>query len=431
MSSKHQKAGLYQTWKNIPLWKKIMTAMVLGLGAGVAMGPDAVLFKPLGDLFLNAIKMLIVPLVFCSLVSGVTAMNDSSKMGRVAIKSIAFYLTTGAVAITIGLLLGSFLAPGEGMNLVAPVTESAGKAPSMMDTLVATIPANPIMSMAKGDILQIIVFALFIGIAISGLGEKAEPVQKVIESAAEIMYRLTGMVMGFAPYGIFGLMAVVAGQNGLDVLLPLAKVIGSVYFGCAFLVYGLYSFILKANGLSPRKFLKATMNVQAVAFSTSSSSGTLPVSLQTCEQKLGLSKNICSFLLPLGATVNMNGTALYQGVCALFIAQAYGIELTMANYITIIFTSTLAAVGTAGVPGAGLIMLSLVLTSVGLPMEGVALIAAIDRILDMARTWVNVQGDIVVTTLIAKGEGELDKTIFEDETAGESVDLVPESAVVR
>ncbi|WP_062262764.1 dicarboxylate/amino acid:cation symporter [Endozoicomonas arenosclerae] len=421
MSSKDQKNGLYQTWKNIPLWKKIMTGMVLGLATGFAMGPDAVMFKPLGDLFLNAIKMLIVPLVFCSLVSGVTSMNDSSKMGRVALKSIALYLTTGAVAITVGLLIGNFFAPGEGLNLVAPAVGEVKESASMIDTLVATIPANPIMSMAKGEILQIIVFALFVGIAISTLGKKAEPMQKLIESGAEIMYQLTGIVMSFAPYGIFGLMAAVAGQNGIEVLLPLAKVIGSVYFGCAFLIYGLYSIFLKANGLSPRKFLKATMNVQTVAFSTSSSSGTLPVSLQTGEKKLGLSKSICSFVMPLGATVNMNGTALYQGVCALFIAQAYGIDLSMADYVTIIFTSTLAAVGTAGVPGAGLIMLSLVLSSVGLPIEGVALIAAIDRILDMARTWVNVQGDVMVSTVIAKTEGELDKTIFDDEKAGESL----------
>ena len=426
MSSKDQKTGFYQIWKNIPLWKKIMTAMVLGLATGFTMGPDAVMFKPLGDLFLNAIRMLIVPLVFCSLVSGVTSMNDSSKMGRVAIKSIALYLSTGAVAITIGLLIGNFFAPGEGMNLVASSTNAINDSPSMIETLVATIPANPIMSMANGEILQIIVFALFIGVAISGLGKKAEPIQKVIESGAEVMYQLTGVVMGFAPYGIFGLMAAVAGQNGLDVLLPLAKVIGSVYFGCAFLVYGLYSIILKINGLSPKKFIKATMNVQSVAFSTSSSSGALPVSLQTGEKKLGLSKSICSFILPLGATVNMNGTALYQGVCALFIAQAYGIELTMANYITIIFTSTLAAVGTAGVPGAGLIMLSLVLSSVGLPMEGVALIAAIDRILDMARTWVNVQGDVMVSTVIAKSEGELNQAIYDNDEAGEEEVLNPQ-----
>ncbi|WP_252178411.1 dicarboxylate/amino acid:cation symporter [Endozoicomonas sp. 4G] len=422
MRSKDQKNGLYQKWKTIPLWKKIMTGMVLGLATGFTMGPEAAMFKPLGDLFLNAIKMLIVPLVFCSLVSGVTSMNDSSKMGRVALKSIALYLTTGAVAITIGLLIGNFFAPGEGLNLVAPAASEVKDSPSMIDTLVATIPANPIMSMANGEILQIIVFALFVGVAISTLGKKAEPMRKLIESGAEIMYQLTGIVMSFAPYGIFGLMAAVAGENGVDVLLPLAKVIGSVYFGCAFLIYGLYSLFLKANGLSPRKFLKATMNVQTVAFSTSSSSGTLPVSLQTGEQKLGLSKSICSFVMPLGATVNMNGTALYQGVCALFIAQAYGIDLTVANYLTIIFTSTLAAVGTAGVPGAGLIMLSLVLTSVGLPVEGVALIAAVDRILDMARTWVNVQGDIMVTSVVARSEGELDKTIYDDETAGERLE---------
>ncbi|WP_263080466.1 dicarboxylate/amino acid:cation symporter [Endozoicomonas sp. Mp262] len=418
MSSVKQKSGLFSRWKALPLWVKIMVGMAAGLLTGFLLGPKATVLKPLGDLFLNGIKMLIVPLVFCSLVSGVTAMKDTSTMGRVALKSIVLYLATGAIAISLGLVIGYFFAPGEGMHMVAQTQEAVNKAPSMIDTLVAMVPQNPLKAMVDGNILQTIVFAIAVGISISLLGKKAEPMQKVIESGAEIMYRLTSMVMSFAPYGIFGLMAWVAGSYGLEVLLPLAKVIGAVYVGSLLLMYGGYSLILMAKGLSPRGFFRGVLDAQTIAFSTSSSSGALPASMHCAENKLGISKSLCSFVLPLGATVNMNGTALYQGVCALFIAQAFGIDLAFSDYVTIIFTSTLAAVGTAGVPGAGLIMLSLVLTSVGLPMEGVALIAAIDRILDMARTCVNVTGDIMVATLIGKGEGELDQACYN--SAGES-----------
>ena len=404
MSSNSQKSGLVAKWKGLQLWVKIMVGMVLGLLAGFVLGPDATVLKPLGDLFLNGIKMLIVPLVFCSLVSGVTAMKDTSTMGRVALKSIVLYLATGAIAISLGLVIGHVFAPGEGMNMVAQAQAEISKAPSMIDTLVAMVPQNPLKAMVDGNILQTIVFAIATGVAISLLGKKAEPMQKVIESGAEIMYKLTSLVMSFAPYGIFGLMAWVAGSYGLEVLLPLAKVIGAVYIGSLILMYGGYSLILKGRGISPKMFFRGVLDAQTIAYSTSSSSGALPASMNCAEKNLGIPKSLCSFVLPLGATVNMNGTALYQGVCALFIAQAFGIDLAFSDYITIIFTSTLAAVGTAGVPGAGLIMLSLVLTSVGLPMEGVALIAAIDRILDMARTCVNVTGDLMVAALINKDE---------------------------
>ena len=266
--------------------------------------------------------------------------------------------------------------------------------------------------MASGDILQIIVFALALGVALTMTGEKGKPAIAVFTSLAEAMYKLTSIVMKFAPYGVFGLMAWVAGSYGMDVLLPLLKVIVAVYLACLLQVYGFYGMVVTVIGrMNPMRFFKTIFDAQIIAFTTSSSAGTLPVSLR-CSQKLGVSRGTSSFILPLGATINMDGTALYQGVTALFIAQAYGIDLATSDFLTIIATSTLASIGTAGVPGAGLIMLTLVLTTVGLPMEGVALIAGIDRLLDMARTVVNISGDIMVTTLVSKSEGELDMDVF-------------------
>lgn len=402
-------------WSNMALWKKIFIGMIAGIIVGAILGPNAELLKPIGTLFINAIKMLIVPLVFCSLIVGVTSMQDSTKMGRIGVKAIVVYLLTTAAAITIGLGLGAVLQPGAGLNMVpdANAAAAAKEAPSLVSTILGLIPKNPIEALAGGKILQIIVFALGLGIALNLIGEKAEPAVKVFNSLAEAMYKLTELVMRFAPYGIFALMAWVAGKYGLDLLMPLFKVIAAVYVGCILHVLVVYSGILTTVArLSPVQYLKGIVNAQMMAFTSTSSSGTLPVSIRCARENLGVSKGTASFVLPLGATINMDGTALYQGVAALFVAQAFGIDLSTADYLTIIATSTLASVGTAGVPGAGLIMLSLVLTTVGLPMEGLAIIAGIDRILDMARTCVNVSGDLMVSVLIGKSENELNEEIY-------------------
>lgn len=406
-------------WSSMALWKKILIGMILGVIVGAVMGPDAEILKPLGTLFINAIKMLIVPLVFCSLVVGVTSMQDTRKMGRIGLKSVVLYLLTTAVAISIGLGLGALVAPGEGIDMTANAAAPAAKeAPTLIQTLLAMIPKNPISALASGNILQIIVFALGLGIALTLCGKKAEPAIQVFESLAEGMYKLTELVMKLAPYGIFGLMAWVAGKYGLDILLPLAKVIVAVYIGCILHVVVVYSGLIGLlGGLNPVRYLKGLINPASVAFTTTSSSGTLPATIKAAREELGISKGISSFVLPLGATINMDGTALYQGVCALFIAQAFGVDLAFSDYLLIIATSTLASIGTAGVPGAGLIMLSLVLTTVGLPMEGLAIVAGIDRILDMARTSVNVCGDLMVSTLVGKSENELDESIYNKETS--------------
>ncbi|WP_271270970.1 dicarboxylate/amino acid:cation symporter [Aliamphritea hakodatensis] len=413
-------------WRSMALWKKIFIGMLAGVAVGAFMGPDAEVLKPIGTLFINAIKMLIVPLVFCSLVVGVTSMQDSAKMGRIGIKSIVIYLLSTAIAISIGLGLGTVFMPGEGLNMVADANAAvaAKESPSLVSTIINLIPKNPIEALAGGKILQIIVFALGLGIALNMIGETGKPAIKVFNSLAEGMYKLTSLVMNFAPYGIFALMAWVAGKYGADVLLPLAKVIAAVYIGCIIHVLVVYTGAIAIIAkLPPVQYLKGIVSAQMMAFTSTSSSGTLPVSIRCARENLGVSKGTASFVLPLGATINMDGTALYQGVAALFVAQAFGIDLSMADYMTIIATSTLASIGTAGVPGAGLIMLSLVLSTVGLPMEGLAIIAGIDRILDMARTCVNVSGDLMVSVLIGKSENELDSDVYksdEPQTATQS-----------
>lgn len=400
-------------WFNLPLWQKIVIGMILGITVGVVFGEDAVILKPIGSLFVNTIKMLIVPLVFCSIIVGITSMQDTSKMGRIGFKAVMFYLLSTAVAITIGLALGNLLQPGAGLGLVAQQAEVVKEAPSLADTLVALVPTNPVSALAQGHILQIIVFAVALGVSLTLIGEKGKPAVAVFESLAEAMYKLTDLVMKLAPYGVFALMAWVAGKFGLALLLPLIKVIGAVYLGSILHVLGVYSaLIVFISKLSPVQYFRGIVDAQVVAFTSTSSAGTLPVSMKCARENLGVSKGVSSFVLPLGTTINMDGTALYQGVTTLFVAQAFGIDLGMPEYITIILTATLASIGTAGVPGAGLIMLTLVLTTVGLPVEGVALIAGIDRILDMARTTVNISGDIAASVIIAKSEKELDTTIY-------------------
>ena len=401
---------MLKRWAAIPLWQRILIGLVLGILAGVIFRQDTQVLKPLGDLFINAIRMLIVPLIFTTLVAGMTSMDHPGRLASVGAKAFGLYLGTTAVAISIGLAFGHLLQPGAGLSLPAPdVNASAADAPTFGEVLTGLVPTNPIAAFAEGNVLQIIVFALLIGTAIVLTGEKARPLKDVIISASEVMYRLTHLVMELAPFGVFALIAVVAGQYGLSVLLPLVKLMVAIYAACLMhivLTYGgLVSLVAR---LSPVPFFKGIVDAQAVAFTTASSSATLPVTMSCVEDNLGVSKSTSGFVLPLGATINMDGTALYQGVAALFVAQAIGVDLTVSQHLVIIVTATLAAIGSAGIPGAGLIMLTLVLTSVGLPLEGVAVIAGIDRLLDMMRTMTNVTGDAAVAVTVGKSEGSLD-----------------------
>ena len=411
--------GVFSFWTGMQLWKQIFLALTAGLIIGVALNMSgnadiATSIKPVGDLFIRGIKMLIVPLIFVSLVTGVASLQNLSTMGRISIKTFVLYLATTAVAITIGLGLAVLFQPGVGVDLGTAAAVSAKAAPTLTETILGLVPTNPVAAFAEGNVLQIIVFAIFVGLAITLAGDAAKPVRAFFDSAAEVMYKLTSIIISFAPYGVFALMVWVAGAYGMDVLAPLAKVIALVYVGCvvhAALVYaGLIKFVARLN---PVRYFQGSIEPVMVAFTSTSSSGTLPVTMMSAERNLGVSRSVSSFVLPLGATINMDGTALYQGVCAVFIAQAYGVDLTTGQYLTIVLTATLASIGTAGVPGAGLIMLSLVLASVGLPLEGVAIIAGIDRILDMARTALNVAGDCAVSCVIARSEGELDEKTYD------------------
>ena len=391
---------------------KILIGLGLGVLAGLGLGSEGVplaktWIAPFGAIFLNLIKMIIVPLVFASLIVGVCGLGDVKKIGRIGTKTLAYYLGTTAFAIFLGLVLGTVLNPGLGLTMPGAEVKAAAKAaPPIMQVIVDIFPSNPMDAMLKANMLQIIVFALFVGGGIAVVGERAQTVFNFFDGLAETCYAIVNMIMKIAPLGVFALIAPVVAANGPSVLLPLLKVVISVYLGCLLHAVFVYGAMLKFIGkYSPFAFFKNLLPAQLVAFSTCSSSATLPVNME-CVQKMGVSKEISSFVLPLGATVNMDGTALYQGVCALFVAQIYGIDLTSAQMMTIILTGTLASIGTAGVPGAGLIMLTMVLQSVGLPLEGVALVAGIDRVLDMPRTTVNITGDAVVAYIIEKGEAD-------------------------
>jgi Na+/H+-dicarboxylate symporter len=396
----------------LKLYQKILIGLVLGVLVGLIFGAKAsssALFGALGNLFLTLIKMVIVPLVFASLVAGAAGVGDVKKLGRMGGKTVVYFLITTALAVLIGLVLANVIRPGSGLVMdMGTATFEARKAPSLLDTIVGIFPANPLDAMLKVQMLPIIVFALFIGISIALIGERGKPVLDVTESFAQVMYKLTSLIMEFAPYGVFGLIATTVGKYGATVLLPFLKVIIAVYLGCLLHMGIVYSLTVSGFGkMSPSAFFRGILPAQIVAFSTSSSSATLPVTMRCTEENLGVPKGVSSFVLPLGATINMDGTALYQGVCALFVAQVYGLGLSLSQQLTIVLTATLASIGTAGVPGAGLIMLTMVLTSVGLPLEGVGLIAGIDRILDMARTTVNITGDAAASVFVAATEREL------------------------
>lgn len=388
---------------------QIFIAFVLAIILGGIFGSSIDFLKPIGDLFLRLIKFIIVPLILSTLVVGVASSSDPKQLGRIGFKTIAYYLGTTAIAIMIGLGIALIMSPGKGVdipttNLEAPEAATA-EPQSAITTLLNIVPENPFTALAEGNILQVIFFALFIGLAITFVGEKAQPVYQFFEGFAEIMYRITGIIMKLAPFGILGLLAPVVGQYGISVLLPLLKVVLAVYLASLLHAFIVYSAAVKMwGGIGPVRFFKGIFPATLVAFSTASSAGTLPVTIRNVNENLGVPNEISSFVLPLGATINMDGTAIYQGVAVVFIAQFYGLELTALQLLTVVLTTVLASVGTAGVPGAGMIMLAMVLTSVNMPIEGIALIAGIDRVLDMMRTAVNVVGDASAAVVVAGTE---------------------------
>jgi Na+/H+-dicarboxylate symporter len=367
-----------------------------------------------GAVFMASLKLLIVPLVFVSLVCGTAALDDIARLGRIGGKTLGLYLMTTAVAIVLALTTASIVRPGDGLDLPADLEFAAKEAPSLAETLINIFPTNPIQAMAEGNMLQIIVFACLFGFAMTLSGDAGRRMLAWFEDVNRIILKLVTLLMELAPYGVFCLLAKIFALQGFAAIWQMIGYF-CVVLG-VLLVHGLvtYPVMLKSlSGLDPRTFLRKMRAPLSFAFSTASSSATLPVTLETVEDRLGVKNSVASFTIPLGATVNMDGTAIMQGVATGFIAQAYGIELGLVDYLTVVLTATLASIGTAGVPGVGLIMLAMVLKQVNLPVEGIGLIIGVDRLLDMVRTGVNITGDAAVTCIVAKSENELSQDVFD------------------
>jgi Na+/H+-dicarboxylate symporter len=415
------------------LLTKIFVGMILGIAVGLIVGDATVTIggqeiglasiQPVGDLFLRLIRMVVVPLVFASLLVGTASLGDPKKLGRIGMKTIGLYLVTTALAITLGLIIANSVKPGSRLpaetqqELMTAYQEQAAGAeaslrqrPGTIDTLLEVVPTNPAESLAGGDMLQIIFFAMFFGVALTLVKDRARADQIIgfFDGVTDAMIVVVHIVMELAPYGVFALIAAVIAIYGVQVLLSLLIYSACVLVGLALhmvLVYGTAVFVL--GGMSPVFFFRGIREAQAIAFATSTSSGTLPVTMECAEKNLGVAEEISSFVLPLGSTVNMDGTALYQGVATVFIAQVFGIDLSIGQQLTIVLMATLASIGAAGVPGVGVITLAMVLETLGLPLEGIALILGVDRFLDMARTTINVTGDSAVAVIVARSEGLL------------------------
>ncbi|MCQ4688798.1 dicarboxylate/amino acid:cation symporter [Clostridium sp. SL.3.18] len=417
--------------KKIGLTTKIFIALIAGAIFGIILcylvpsghvRDDIVvegILYVIGQGFIRLMKMLVVPLVFCSLVCGSMAIGDTKKLGTVGVRTLIFYLFTTALAITVALTVGNIIDPGVGLDMSAIKTNATDvaqmEATSLTDTLLNIIPDNPVNSLASGSMLQIIVFALIIGVILAKLGDRAETVSNFFGQFNDIMMEMTMMVMSLAPIGVFCLISRTFANIGFSAFLPLGKYMIGVLLALAIQCLIVYLGLLKVfTGLNPIKFIKNFFPVMAFAFSTATSNATIPLSIDTLAKKMGVSKKISSFTIPLGATINMDGTAIMQGVAVVFAAQAFGIHLTMTDYITVIGTATLASIGTAGVPSVGLVTLTMVFNSVGLPVEAIGLIMGIDRILDMTRTAVNITGDAVCTTIVAHQNKAIDRSIFEN-----------------
>ncbi|WP_339746155.1 dicarboxylate/amino acid:cation symporter [uncultured Maricaulis sp.] len=415
-------------WFSIKLWQRVLIALVAGVAFGLTtsqiMGQDAATawistwVYPIGTAFIRLIQMLIVPLIFTTLVSGVIAMGKPSKLGTLGLKTIALYLVTTLFANIIGLTFGTIFRPGVGADLgdvvAVPVSTDA---PSIIDRLLDVIPTNPIAALADGDVLAIIFFSVFVGVAILATGKAGKPVGELFNSAAEVVLKITHYVMEVAPYGVFALIAYTSASQGLESLQSVLILIVAVYLGLITHALVTYGFLIRVIlNLPLNRFFRGLTDPIAVAFSTASSSATLPVTIAAAEDNLGIRKSVAGSVLPLGATINMDGTALYLGILALFTAQAFGYDLTFMNYVMIAVTAAVVSIGAAGIPSASLFLLAIVLQTFDVSPEHIAIIVGfilpVDRIMDMARTAVNVTGDAAVATAVAKWEGELDEDVF-------------------
>ncbi|MCM2680470.1 dicarboxylate/amino acid:cation symporter [Echinimonas agarilytica] len=415
---------IFSIWFAIPFWQRVLAGFVLGAIAGFVLGDASTALKPLGDIFVNAIRMLIVPLVFCTLIVALTSYSGKN-LGKIGVKTVGLFLFTAFIASCLGLFVGTMFDLGAGIELTASESVKYKDIPTVASVLIDIIPRNPIAAMAEGNILQVLFFAILVGISINVVGDKAKTLKDTIHGGAEVMFQITRYVMELTPFGVFGLIAWMVGTFGFDAMLPLAKFVGAIYLACLFHMLVVYGSIVKFIGkTSPIKFFRSIFPAQLVAYSSSSSYGTLPVTTQCVTENLGVSKSYSSFVLPLGATINMDGCGgIYPAIASIFIAQIYGISLDTGDYILIMTTAVLASVGTAGVPGSAMVMLTVTLNVVGLPLEGIAFIAAIDRIIDMMRTTTNITGDAAVALAIAKHQG-----LMENDIGSESKAFTPNSS---
>ncbi len=414
------------------LTRQIIIAMLVGslLGMTLNLLGDATpwvklflvdgLLHVVGSVFVAALKMMVVPLVLVSLVVGVTAMSDLKTLGRIGVKALVLYLATTAIAVTIALTLADIVAPGKNFDAGKTTANFSGReAPPLTQMLIDMVPTNPVAAMADGNMLQIIVFALLFGVAVTMAGARGKHVLNLFTDLDAVIMHMVEWIMRLAPYGVFALITRTFATQGFDLLAPLAAYFLTLTAALAIQIFGTYPLLLRLLGsLNPLTFFKKMRGPAAFAFSTASSGATIPVTLHTVEKKMGVSNSIASFSVPLGATINMDGTAMMQGVATVFIANVYGIDLSLADYLMVVLTATLASIGTAAVPGVGLVMLTMVLSQVGLPVEGIALIIGVDRLLDMMRTACNVTGDCVISCIIAKSENALDQAVFDNLDAG-------------
>ncbi len=408
---------MIKAWFEIPLWRRVLGALVLGVIVGTLLGEATENIKWIGDLFVRMIRMLVMPLIFTTIVAGIYAMGEPRRLGSIGLRAFTLFLGTTAGAIVIGLIMGTILQPGVGVDLSGANPQVLGAPMTLQDRLLGIVPSNPIQALAQGDVLPTIFFAVLFGIAIIAAGEQGKPVGDVINSAAEAILKLAFMVMELAPFGVFALIAWVAGTKGAETLLNILTLTIAVYVGCLIHIVVIHGGLIRfVAGLPAFTFFRGAIDAQLVAYSTSSSAATLPVTLTAAEENLGVRPVVASSVLPLGATINMDGTALYVGIVSLFAAQAFGIELGLADYLIIALTTTLVSIGSASVPSASLFLLAAVLGGIGISADQTAIIVGFilpfDRILDMMRTAVNVTGDLAVATTVAKMEKEFDEEVF-------------------
>ena len=421
--------------KKLSLTARIVIGMVAGIALGLGLRYFAGdsgwvdsyltngLFNIIGQIFITSLKMLVVPLVFVSLVVGTCSLSDPSKLGRLGGKAVGMYLITTAIAISIAIFSAILIQPGSGVERSSDTTFEPSEAPSLSQVIIDLFPDNPINAMAQGNMLQIIVFALLFGIAMALVGKPGERLKGFFDDFNDVIMKLVVILMNLAPYGVFALMAKLFTETGLGMIASLAKYFFLVLI--VLLIHGLivHPFLLSTMArVKPGIFLRKMRDAQLFGFSTASSNATMPITLETVTKRLGVKNSVGSFTVPLGATINMDGTSIMQGVATVFIAQLYGLDLSIADYLMVILTATLASVGTAGVPGVGLIMLAMVLQQVGLPVEGIGLIIGVDRLLDMTRTAVNVTGDAMVSCVVAKSEGDFDEDVYYDREAGKKLE---------